>query len=295
MAISNTTRGIVYMLVASVFFAMMALFTKLLATIPIAEIIFFRALMAAVLCMLGVWRLGISPWGNDKLGLVVRGFAGCISLAQGFWLLHNIPLGAASTLTHLSPIFTTLLGIWMVREKVTWLQMACFVLSFIGVVLIQGFDYRISLWHLLIGISASFCMGLAYSSVRRLGKTEHPLVIMLYFPMICIPLSAVAMCFDFVMPSSREWLYLVLLGLTAQVGQYCMTVSYQVAAISKVAIVSYSEVIFSIVLGLVLFGENFNLLTYGGMALVAAGVVMNIGFNSRTKNPKQDNEPSSDV
>jgi drug/metabolite transporter (DMT)-like permease len=287
MTISPTRRGILYMLGASVFFAFMALLTRLLDTLPIAEIIFFRALMAAVLCLAGVWRLRISPWGQDKLGLMLRGLAGCVSLAQGFWLLHEIPLGAASTLTHLSPIFTTLLGIWMVGEKATARQMALCVLSFLGVVLIQGFDFRITPLHLLVGISASFTMGLAYSTVRRLGKTEHPLVIMFYFPLICIPLSAVAMVFDFQWPTAREWLYLVLLGLTAQAGQYCMTISYQSAAIARVAIVSYSEVVFSIALGFILFGENFNLMTYLGMALVAAGVLLSMLSRSKPVLPAE--------
>ena len=66
------------------------------------------------------------------------------------------------------------------------------------------------------------------------------------------------------------------MGLFTQLGQYFMTRSYQVAAISRVAIVNYTEVVFAIVLGLVLFAENFNLLTYAGMALVVTGVVMNI-------------------
>jgi len=264
------------MLVASLFFAMMTVFTKLLADVPIAEIIFIRALIALVLCLLGIWRLRISPWGHNKPGLFLRGLAGVVSLVQGFWLLHEIPLAAATTLTHLSPIFTTLLGIWMVREKVTLVQIGYFVVCFAGVVMIQGFDTRISILHLLVGISASFCMGLAYSSVKKLGKSEHPLVIMLYFPLVCVPLTGLAMLFDFVWPSTQQWLWLGLLGLTAQGGQYCMTMSYQAAAISKVAIVSYSEVIFSIFLGLMLFDENFNLLTYAGMALVLFGVVLNI-------------------
>ncbi|MES2606982.1 MAG: DMT family transporter [Pseudomonadota bacterium] len=288
MPLSNTARGIIFMLVASFFFALMAVFTKLLAGVPIAEIIFFRALMALVLCMVGIWRLRISPWGHDKPGLLLRGFAGMVSLAQGFWLLHNIPLAAASTLTHLSPIFTTLLGIWMVREKVTLVQMGYLIICFVGVVLIQGFDYRISPLHLLVGISASFTMGLAYSSVKRLGKSEHPFVIMLYFPLVCIPVTGIAMLFDFVMPSLEQWLWLGLLGLVAQAGQYCMTMSYHAAKISKVAIVSYSEVIFSIVLGLVLFGENFNLMTWLGMALVMAGVLMNVGLSKKAVAPTLD-------
>lgn len=279
---ASTNRGIVYMLVACVFFALMALFTRLLDTLPVAEIIFFRALLAAAFCFIGVWKVGISPWGTDRVGLLIRGLAGFLSLAQGFWLLHTIPLGAASVLTHLSPIFTTLLGVWMVREPVSPLQWSFILLSFIGVVLIQGFDLRISPLHLLVGISASFCMGIAYSSVRRLGKHEHPLVIMLYFPLICIPLSAVAMWWGFAWPTPLEWLYLLLLGITAQIGQYCMTVSYQSAPIARVAVISYAEVIISIIFGFMLFGENFNLMTYLGMALVAAGVVMNIGWPGKS-------------
>ncbi|HTR00594.1 MAG TPA: DMT family transporter [Candidatus Acidoferrum sp.] len=274
--LSSTTRGVLYMLMASVFFALMNVFTKNLGTMPVAEIIFVRALIAASLCLAGIWKLGISPWGEDRKGLVLRGFAGMLSLAQGFWLLQHIPMAAATTLTHLSPIFTTLLGVWMVKEAVTPLQIGYFVVCFVGVALIQGFDVRISWLHLLIGISASFCMGLAYSSVRRLGKSEHPLVIMLYFPLVCLPLTGAAMWFGFVVPSPLQWLNLALLGVTSQLGQYFMTRSYQTAAISTVAIVSYSEVIFSIVLGLLLFAENFNLMTYLGMALVLIGVVLNV-------------------
>ena len=264
------------MLVASVFFALMTVFTKLLAGMPVAEIIFFRAVIAFILCMLGIWRLRLSPWGHDKPALLLRGFAGMMALAQGFWLLQHIPLAAATTLTHLSPIFTMLLGIWLVRERVTLVQIGFFLICFVCVVMIQGFDQRISLWHMLIGISASFCTGLAYSSVRKLSKTEHPLVIMLYFPLTCLPLTAVALWFDFAMPAGSQWTYLLLLGVTAQLGQYFMTKAYQLAAISKVAIVSYSEIIFSIMLGFALFGENFNLLTYVGMALVLAGVVLSV-------------------
>lgn len=277
LALSSTARGILFMLVASLFFALMNVFTKQLLGMPVAEIIFFRAVLAAVLCYIGIWRLGISARGSDQMGLLVRGLAGMISLMQGFWLVQQIPIGAATTLTHLSPIFTTLLGVWMVKERVTLLQLGFFALCFVGVALIQGFDGRISLLHLAVGISASFCMGIAYSSVRKLGKSEHPLVIMLYFPLVCIPLSLLGMLvFGFHVPTIPQWWSLLWLGVTAQLGQYFMTRSYQTAAISSVAIVSYSEVIFSILLGFVLFGENFNLMTYFGIALVLSGVVLNV-------------------
>jgi drug/metabolite transporter (DMT)-like permease len=80
-------------------------------------------------------------------------------------------------------------------------------------------------------------------------------------------------------------LYLVLLGLTTQFGQYFMTRAYQVAEISRVAIINYTEIIFAILFGLLLFAENYNVLTYAGMVLVAAGVIMNMIYRQKTPPP----------
>jgi drug/metabolite transporter (DMT)-like permease len=262
---SPETRGLLYMLLASFFFALMAVCVKLLQNIPVLEVIFFRAVISSALCLYGIHRAGVAPFGTQRRLLLFRGVAGVLSLAQGFYLLQTIPLAAATTLTHLSPIFTTLISIWFVREKVTPVQLGLFALSFLGVVMIQGFDYRISVWHLLVGISASFTMGLAYNSVRKLGSVEHPLVIMFYFPLVCLPFTALWSALYWVQPQGSDWLWLLLMGIATQLGQYFMTRSYQIAVVA-------------IVLGLALFGENFNLLTYAGMALVVSGVVLNIAL-----------------
>lgn len=285
---SLTRRGVLYMLLASFFFACMAVCVKLLQSIPVLEIIFFRALISAVLCLVGIWRAATPLLGKRKGLLVLRGVAGALALAQGFWLVQNAPLAAATTLTHLSPIFTTLIGMWFVREKVAARQLLWFLLSFAGILLMQGFDYRITPVHLLLGITASLTMGLAYNCVRKLGRTEHPLVIMFYFPLVCLPLAGSYTLFNWVAPQGIEWLWLLLLGLFTQLGQYYMTRSYQVAEISKVAIVNYTEVGFAALLGLLLFGENFNLATYAGMALVVAGVVLSLLTRKRTASPAAD-------
>lgn len=264
------------MLLASFFFACMSVCVKLLERLPVLEIIFFRALISVVLCLYYMKRAKVAPLGNRRGLLTLRGIAGTLSLAQNFWLLQLTPLAAATTLTHLSPITTTLIGIWFVREKVALRTLGWFLLSFAGIVLMQGFDYRITWWHLLLGLSTSITMGIAYNCVRKLGRTEHPLVIILYFPLVSLPVTGLYCLFNWVQPAGMEWAWLLLVGLFTQLGQYYMTKSYQAAEISKVAIINYTEVIFAIVLGLALFGEHFSLLTYAGMALVIAGVVMSV-------------------
>ena len=278
---SDSLRGVIFMLLATFVFALMTVFVKLLPNIPVLEIIFFRAIFSIVVCLYGLLKARIPVFGNNKTILVIRGLAGVTALSMNYYLIQVVPLAAASTLTYLSPIFTTILGIFFVKEKVSPLQFLFFALSFSGILVIQGFDNRISLFHLMLGISTSMVMGLAYNCVRKLSSTEHPLVIMFYFPLLCLPVTGIWIVFNWTMPFGREWFYLIMVGLTSQVAQYYLTRAYQIAEIATVSIISYTSIIYTITLGFIFFGENFNSMTYLGMALVCAGVIINVLYKSR--------------
>jgi drug/metabolite transporter (DMT)-like permease len=269
------------MLLATFVFALMTVFVKLLPNIPVLEIIFFRAIFSIVVCLYSLLKARIPVFGNNKTILVIRGLAGVTALSMNYYLIQVVPLAAASTLTYLSPIFTTILGIFFVKEKVSPLQFLFFALSFSGILVIQGFDNRISLFHLMVGISTSMVMGLAYNCVRKLSSTEHPLVIMFYFPLLCLPVTGLWMIFNWSMPLGREWFYLIMVGLTSQVAQYYLTRAYQIAEIATVSIISYTSIIYTITLGLIFFGESFNSMTYLGMALVCAGVIINVIYKTK--------------
>jgi drug/metabolite transporter (DMT)-like permease len=133
----------------------------------------------------------------------------------------------------------------------------------------------------MVGISTSMVMGLAYNCVRKLSSTEHPLVIMFYFPLVCLPVTGLWMIFNWSMPLGREWFYLIMVGLTSQVAQYYLTRAYQIAEIATVSIISYTSIIYTITLGLIFFGESFNSMTYLGMALVCAGVIINVIYKTK--------------
>lgn len=273
---SDTVRGVWFMLLASFLFTLMAVFVKLLDGIPALEIIFVRAIISVVLCLWVLQRAGGPIFGHNRFLLSMRGLTGAISLTLNFYLIQEIPLATASTLTYLAPIFTTLLGIWIVHERVRPWQWLFFALSFSGVVMIQGFDPRISLFHLGLGVLTSFIMGLAYNCVRKLSGTEHPLVIIFYFPLMSLPVAGLWSLFNWVMPTPWQWFFLLMVGITAQMAQYYMTRSYQLAEISTVSIVNYTGIVYAIVLGYILFDEHFNLMTYLGMGLVLAGVLFNV-------------------
>jgi drug/metabolite transporter (DMT)-like permease len=270
--------GVRYMLFAGFVFTLMKVCVKLVPHIPAIEIILFRSLISLVISVYFLKKQNVSLWGNNKLILVFRGVAGAIALITFFSLLQQIPLATASTLQYLAPIFTAILGIFLVKEKVRSWQWLFFAISFAGVVVVQGFDHRISLIHLVMGITASFFMGLAYNFVRMLKDTEHPLVIIFYFPLILIPIAGVWSGLVWVQPVGWDWLVLLLVGLFTQTAQYYMTKSYQKEEVSKVSIINYISIVYALAFGWLIFDETFNLATYLGMGLVLLGVLGNIVF-----------------
>lgn len=100
-----------------------------------------------------------------------------------------MPLASAVTLQFLSPIFTIVLGIFLVKETVRPLQWLFFLIAFLGVVMIQGFDHRVGMLDVSLGIGSAIFSALAYNTIRRLKASEHPLVIVFYFPLVALPIT----------------------------------------------------------------------------------------------------------
>lgn len=185
-------------------------------------------------------------------------------------------MASAVTINYLGPIFTTILGIFIVKEKVKSRQFLYFGLSFAGVMVIEGFDPRIGIFDLGVGLVAAMAMGLAYNIIRKLNTTEHPLVIMFYFPFITIPVATVASYFVWVDPVGWDWAILLAVGLLTQFAQYFMTLAYQNAQLSKIASLSYLGIFYALFFGFFVFGETYSLVVFLGMILVLIGVVLNI-------------------
>ena len=217
--------------------------------------------------------------GNNSRSLLLRGFFGSSSLVLYFITLQHMPLASAVTLQYLSPIFTAIMGIFIVREPVKPWQWVFFGISFLGVLMVQGFDSRIEPRYLVLGIGSALSAGLAYNMIRQLKQTEHPLVITFYFPVVSLPVTLVLIStITWVMPRGTDWLVLIFIGLTAQIAQYFMTRSYQSDELSKVVSLKYIGIIYALALGYFLFGERFSFAAHMGMVIVLVGVLLNIWY-----------------
>ncbi|MFC3414839.1 DMT family transporter [Algoriphagus hitonicola] len=264
------------MILAGIFFALMNVSVKFIPDIPAIEIILFRSIFSLVFSFLVLKKQGVPVLGNNKKLLIIRGVVGSIGLIAFFYTLQKIPLASAVTIQYLSPIFTTILGIFLVKERVKPIQFVWFGISFLGVFVLQGFDPRVNLLYGTIGVISALFSGLAYNVIRKLKNTEHPLVIIFYFPLVTLPLASVVSYFTWVQPVGWDWLILLWIGICTQAAQYFMTVAYQNANVAKISSLSYLGILYALFFGFLLFGETFGVMSYVGMGLVLAGILLNL-------------------
>ncbi len=264
------------MLLAGIFFAMMNVSVKYIPHIPAIEIVWFRSVFSLFFTAVVLIKKGITIFGNNKPNLITRGIVGSISLILFFYTLQRIPLASAVTMQYLSPIFTTILGIFILKEKVRPIQFLYFGMAFAGVLIIQGFDPRVDILSAGMGLISALAAGIAYNMIRKLKTSEHPLVIVFYFPLVTLPVASLIMYFEWVMPIGLDWLILLWIGVCTQSAQYFMTVAYQTGNLSRVSSLSYMGVLYALIFGFFLFGETFPLVSYMGMALVLIGIFLNL-------------------
>ncbi len=264
-------------------FALANVFVKQVSHLPAMEVVFFRCILATAFCLIGLYHAGADWKGSNRTLLLLRGIFGTIALYFFFVTVQNIPLASAMTIQYLSPIFTTVIAIFVLKEGVRPLQWAFYAIAFAGVLLIERFDPRISWFFLLIGIISAFGSGVAYNLVRSLKGKEHPLTVVLHFQLVGVLAGFVSLFFDFRMPTGWDWLWLFLIGVFSQLGQIFLTNALQKEAVAGVAIVNYTGLVYGVTIGWIVFGEAQSLSALGGMLLVVIGVLLSVLYSRRQR------------
>jgi len=273
--------GIKYIVLSTVFFALMNVGVKYLKTMPAYEIVFFRALVTLVVVFFFLRQRKLSPWGNNKKYLILRGLAGTAALVMYFYTLQKMPLASAVTIQYLSPIFTIIIAGILLKESPRPIQWLFFLISFAGVVMVKGFDPRVTVPELMLGISAAVCSGLAYNFIRKLKVYDHPLVVVFYFPLVTVPIVGLYTFTHWVNPSPEEWIIMILIGLATTVAQVFMTKAYQVDKAANISNYNYLGTVYAIIIGFFLFGESFGPLAAGGIGLIILGVYLSSRFRQK--------------
>lgn len=276
-------KAIGYMLISVLGFALMNLTVKFLDRLPATELVFFRSLVSLVLSVYFLKKRHIPLFGNQKKYLVLRGVFGVLGLTLFFYTLQKLPLGSAITIQYLSPIFTAFFAIFILGEKMYKLQWLFFGISFAGIAVIKGFDPNISLPLFFMGLGSAIFSGLAYNCVRKLKDTDHPLVVVFYFPLMAVPVMGIISIFNWIPPIGWEWGLLLLMGVLTQIAQVYMTKALPNAEANEITGLKYLGVIFALGFDFLIFDVTYRPMALVGIAMVLSGVVINIIYKSRKR------------
>ena len=276
-------RPMIFMLISSLAFTLMNVIVKYFDHIGPYQLVFFRSSGSFILCIIYLSINGIPLLGNRKKWLIARAIVGTISLTLFFVALKYIPMGSAVTLRYLSPIFASILAFLFLKEKISMRQWIFFLLAAIGVAMLKGFDLRISFMGLMIILGSAFFSGLVYFVISKIGKSEHPIVIVGYFMFIASSFGLVTSFQNWYWPSNVEWFLIGALGILGFFGQLFMTMAIRLDQLSKVVPFKYTEAIFTIIIGWVYFGEGFELLAIFGMLLIILAMLGNVFLKSKSK------------
>ena len=277
-----------YMVFATMFFAVMNVMVKYIPRIGSVEIVFFRSIVSLIMSYLILKQRRIPLWGNNKKWLIIRGVAGSAGLLMFFYTIKTMPLGSAIAIQYMSPVFTALLGIFILKEGVKPLQWVLFFITFLGVVAIQGFDPRVTTLQVAIGVLGSLGAGMAYNSIRKLRTTDHPLVIIFYFPLVTIPITSIYLLTNWLTPTFFELMMLIGIGVVTQFAQYFMTKAYQSDTLSKIAPIQYIGIVFALAIGYLLFDETYDLRSGLGIIIIILAVILNVWYKIRLENPPKE-------
>lgn len=279
-----------FMLLSAFSFALMTACVKLVSThnIPVFEIVAARGLVSLIISYIDIKRKKIPVWGNNKILLISRGVVGTLALLCVYYAVTTLPLVEATLLQYLYPVFTAILAFLFLKERIQRSTLICILLCLLGLFAMVKPNLSVASgivlpwFSVFIALLGALGSATAYVIVKRLSKCEDSSVIIFYFPLIALPLSIILLGDNFVMPDTEALILLLFVGIFTQMGQVGLTKAMQTEVAAKVSAFSYVQIVFSTILGVIIFNEIPSFWTLIGGMLIILGALVNV-FGSNKK------------
>jgi len=274
------SRGIIYILMATMSFAVMNMIAKDLSALPAMQIVFFRAFGTFIFVFPYMLYKRISILGNHPKLLSLRATVGLISLTTFFMTIQRIPLGSAIAIRYLGPIFGAIMAFYFLKEKINAARWISFAIAFAGVIVMKGFDTRIDNYSLVLILISAMTVGMVFVMLRYLGDKEHHLTIINYFMVFCIVASLFTIS-SWTWPEPRYYFDICSIGVFGLIGQVLMTQAFQTEEASVLAPFKYMELVYALILTYFVFGETHGPIAFLGMSLILTGMLLNVYIKKR--------------
>lgn len=260
-------------------FCLMAIGARELnSQIGIFQILFFRSIVG-LLVLLPIMFLSkkskfLLP-KRIKLHLVrnLFHFAGQYGWFLGIGLL---PLATVFAIEFTVPLWTIIISYFFLKESITVRKVIAVLLGILGVIVIVQPSLEVARYGSLIVLGAAICYAFSHVATKSLSNTENPISIIFMMCLIQAPLGLLLFIKGWTTPAGIQWLWLVIIGVTALSAHYCMTKAMQHAEVTFVVTMDMFRLPLISLIGVLLYAEHFSVALILGMLLIVAGNSVNI-------------------
>ncbi len=206
--------------------------------------------------------------------LLMRCIFGTSGMICNFWAIDRLGIADANMLNKLSPFFAIVMSIFILKEKPNKFEIGTVIVAFIGALFIIKPSAGLGSIPALVGLYGGFGAGAAYTFVRLLGQRGErtPLIVMwfsAFSSIVCIPF----LIFGYQPMSPKQWLFLVLAGCGAALGQMGITTAYTYAPAKEISVYDYTQVVFAALLGMIFLNEVPDIYSVVGYIIIIGTAV----------------------
>jgi drug/metabolite transporter (DMT)-like permease len=269
-------RGIIFLMLAELCFAGATVFVKLATTgteIPAIEASFFRFFLGFFITGFAMFKSKLSFKPNKTRLVIWRAILNTIALIFFFLSVKHTTLTNSNMLNMTYPAFIFLFTPFITKEKITLMQGFYLGLTMFGIYLVIHPDFanvNIGDWYgLLSGITAA----LAIMTLRMAREYDSTTLILFYLMAIGFVLNGALLIPVFILPNQKQFIEIIISALLGFAGQAFITSGYRYIEAAKGSIVSSSRIIFSVVLGILIFSESISLRWIAGGSFILISLI----------------------
>jgi drug/metabolite transporter (DMT)-like permease len=287
------SAGTLHMILASLVFSVAYSFIKVLTRdLGFWETAFLRGTLGFLI--LSVWLVRIrEPILGHRANLIplaARGLFGGVAMILYFWALQLTTLANASSLHYAHPLFTTFLAVPILGERLNARKVMLVFAALGGVLLIVQPTPALVRMGSLPALASALFASAAYVSIRFVSSREHPAVIINALSFCTMLLAAPMALATWTAPTGRLWAFVAAAGVLTTVAQYFMTMAYKLEQASTVSAFSFSSILWSLMIGALVFGEIPERLEAFGIFILFGSLVALVLVRAREAHPNRRRE-----
>ena len=282
--------GFLLMIFSAFFYALGDICIKFISpsigSVPIA---FFRFILGGLILLPLLARGHESLRGKSTRFLLLRGFTGTLAFFCLVKSIAMIPLSNAMVLFYTFPLFATLFSFLILKELLLRIEVVLIGVGLAGVfVLINPGAHSLGMGH-VYGILAGAFAGLTVVFIRKVRKTNGPLIIYFYFCVVGGAVSFPLFMANFTLPGFELFVVLIVLAVLLLIAQLFMNEGFKFCKASEGAVIMMLEVVFTGIAGVLLFHDSLGFsFLIGACLIVGSGVGLNL---VNRKPPSGENLP----